>query len=497
MHTKNISLSINNMRKTYPGVVAVDDVSVDIFEGEVHALIGENGAGKSTLMKIITGGTYPDSGHFVIRGKEFTRITPHVSQEYGVQIVHQELNLVPSLSVTENIFLGHFVGNGILVNFKEMRYKAEKTLNSLGIENINPNALVENLTVAQMQVVEIAKAISRNVDILILDEPTSPLTEFEVEILFRIIKSLREKGVTIIYISHRMGEILRIADRVTVLRDGQKIVTKDIEASSREELIKLMVGRSLKETYPARDNKTGDKILEVKSLYGNGLRDINISLRKGEILGLAGLIGSGRTELVRLIYGADKVKRGLIYLGGKPTNISSPSKAVDLGIGFLPEDRKLHGVLLELSVKDNIILPSLKSISRFFVIDRKAEKRITDKQISDLKIKTPSSKQLVRNLSGGNQQKVVLSKWLSSSAKILIFDEPTKGIDVGAKQEIYSLMNELTKQGISIIMVSSEMDELIGMSDRIIVLREGRLAGELTSKNDFSQEKIMELASMR
>jgi ribose transport system ATP-binding protein len=348
-----------------------------------------------------------------------------------------------------------------------------------------------------MQLVEIAKAISRDVSILILDEPTSPLTELETEILFRIINTLKERGVTIVYISHRMGEIFRIADRVTVLRDGQVIETKDVKDTSRADLIKLMIGRPLKETYPARDNMAGDKILETKALYGNGLQEINFSLRKGEILGLAGLIGSGRTELVRLIYGADKVKSGTISIEGKTASISRPSQAVALGIGLLPEDRKLHGVLLELSVKDNIILPSLKSISKFMVINRKAEKEIINKQIGDLSIKTPSPKQLVRNLSGGNQQKVVLGKWMSSSAKILIFDEPTRGIDVGAKQEIYNLMNKLTKQGISIIMVSSEMEELIGMSDRIIVLREGRIAGELASKKDFSQERIMELASMK
>jgi ribose transport system ATP-binding protein len=497
MDPNRVSLSLKNIVKTYPGVAAVNDVSLDFKEGEVHALMGENGAGKSTLMKIITGGTSPDSGQFVIRGKAFTKITPHASQAHGVQIVHQELNIISALSVTENIFLGQFVGNGFMVDVKTMKRLVTQLLDSLGIEHISPDTLGEDLTVAQMQLVEIAKATSRNVDILVLDEPTSPLTDHETEILFRIIQSLKEKGVTIIYISHRMGEIFKIADRVTVLRDGRKIVTKDIKSTSRDELIKLMVGRALKEAFPAREHKIGETILETESLCGNGLRDINISLRKGEILGIAGLVGSGRTELIRLIYGADKVTSGTIRLNGEVQTIASPSRAVRLGIGLIPEDRKLQGVLLELSVKDNITLPSIKAISRFLVVNSRAEKALAGKQVADLKVKTPSLGQLVRNLSGGNQQKVALGKWMSSSAKILIFDEPTRGIDVGAKNEIYNLMNALTQQGISIIMVSSEMEELIGMSDRIVVLREGRLAGELSSVSAFSQERIMELASVK
>lgn len=497
MDENRISLSLKSIVKTYPGVLAVDDVSLDFKEGEIHALMGENGAGKSTLMKILTGGTSPDSGQFVIRGKEFTKITPHASQAHGVQIVHQELNIISALSVTENIFLGRFVGNGYVVDFKKMKQTVKEILVSLGIENIDPDTLGEDLTVAQMQLVEIAKATSRNVDILVLDEPTSPLTAHETEILFRIIQSLKEKGVTIIYISHRMGEIFRIADRVTVMRDGKKIATKDIKSTSRDELIKLMVGRALKETFPAREQRIGETILEAESLYGNGLRDISFSLRKGEILGIAGLIGSGRTELIRLIYGADKLTSGTIRLNGKVQTIASPSQAVRLGIGLIPEDRKLQGVLLELSVKDNITLPSIKAISRFLVVNSRADKTLAAKQISDLKIKTPSPGQLVRNLSGGNQQKVALGKWLSSSARILIFDEPTRGIDVGAKHEIYNLMNALTRQGISIIMVSSEMEELMGISDRILVLREGQLAGELASTSMFSQERIMELAAVK
>ncbi|MCI9479580.1 MAG: sugar ABC transporter ATP-binding protein [Lachnospiraceae bacterium] len=494
---EGISLSVQHITKTYPGVVALNDVTIDFKKGEVHALMGENGAGKSTLMKVISGGISPDSGKFVINGKEFTKITPSQSQAHGVQIVHQELNLVSALSVTENIFLGSFIGNKVTVDFPKMREKTCEYFQEYGITGINPDTAAEELTVAQMQLVEIIKAISRNVEILILDEPTSPLTAYETEILFGIIENLKKRNVTIIYISHRMSEIYRIADRITILRDGQKVETRNAADISRDELIKLMVGRELKETYPQRKAVPGEVVLEVKGLRGNGLKNISLKLYKGEILGLAGLVGAGRTELVRLIYGADKVEGGEIFLEGKKVRIKSPANAVDLGIGLLPEDRKLEGVILELSIKQNVILPSLKGISRMLYINRKKEKEIICSQINDLKIKTPSFEQLVRNLSGGNQQKVVVSKWLASSAKILIFDEPTRGIDVGAKQEIYTLMNKLTEQGISIIMVSSEMEELMGMSDRIIVLREGAVAGELSAGETITQEQIMEIASMK
>jgi len=485
-----ISLSVRHITKTYPGVVALNDVSIDFKRGEVHALMGENGAGKSTLMKVISGGTTPDSGEFSYAGKTFKKITPAQSQENRLQIVHQELNMIPTLSVTENLFLGSFVGNGVTVDFKQMHQKTQEYFDEYGIKGINPRTLVEELTVAQMQLVEIIKAVSRNVEVLILDEPTSPLTVHETEILFDIVGRLKEKNVTVIYISHRMNEIYRIADRVTILRDGEKVDTRDVADISRDELIKLMVGRDLHETYPERAAVPGEVILEAKDLCGNGMKNMNLTLRKGEILGLAGLVGAGRTEFVRLIYGADKLESGEIYLEGKKVKISSPAKAVDLGIGLLPEDRKLHGVLLELSIRQNIVLPSLKAISKFFVLNRGKEKNAIAGQVDALKIKTPSYDQLVRNLSGGNQQKVVVAKWLVSAAKVLIFDEPTRGIDVGAKQEIYNLMNELTAQGISIIMVSSEMEELLGMSDRIVVLREGQVAGELQS-GEFSQENVM------
>ena len=493
---KKVSLSVHNIVKTYPGVIALRDISVDFFQGEVHGLIGENGAGKSTLMKVISGVIQPDEGEFYIGDERFEKITPNQATEKGLRIIHQELNLIPTLSVTENIFMGRFLGNGVTVNLKEMRKKAVSLFEEMGVQ-IDPDSLVEDLTVAQMQLVEIAKAISQEVKILIMDEPTSPLTQNEVELLFRLIRRLKEKGVTIIYISHRLGEMFALTDRITVMRDGEKIVTEYTSDLDREKLIRLMVGRTLKETYPPRKQKPKEELLRVEHLYGNGLQDINFTLRKGEILGLAGLVGAGRTELVRLIFGADRIEEGKICLEQKELHITEPSQAVENGIALIPEDRKQQGILLELSVKENLDLPNLKEISKRTIVNRNREKRLVEDQIKKLRIKTPSENQLVKHLSGGNQQKVVIGKWLAGNSKILIFDEPTRGIDVGAKQEIYQLMNELTEAGISIIMVSSEMEELMGMSDRILVLREGKITGCLDrSQEEFTQERIMSFASM-
>lgn len=491
----NIALSVENITKTYPGVIALNHVSIDFRQGEVHALVGENGAGKSTLMKVISGAISPDEGTFVINGTSYHKITPAEASEKGIQIVHQEISLVPFLSVTENIFLGNFIGNGVTVNQKEMRRKVKELFAQLHITNVDPDAKVEDLTVAQMQLVEIVKAINRKASVLILDEPTSPLTIKETEILYHIIEILRKQQVTIIYISHRMGEIFDLSDRITILRDGKKISTCNTKDVTREELIRQMVGRELNETYPEGANKPGDTILELKEVYGNGLQNISMYARKGEILGLAGLVGAGRTELVRLIYGADKIEQGEVILNGKTVHINSPEKAVELGIGLLPEDRKLQGLILELSIRDNISLSSLKAISRWTVLNKKKEQEIVDENFKYLRIKAPSSRQLVKSLSGGNQQKVVISKWLAAKPQILIFDEPTRGIDVGAKHEIYLLMRKLVEQGICIIMVSSEMEELLGMADRVYIMREGKISGEIESRNDFSQENIMNFAS--
>lgn len=493
---KKISLSVHNITKTYPGVIALNDISAEFYEGEVHGLMGENGAGKSTLMKVISGVIEPDEGHFYIADEKFEKICPNRATEKGLRIIHQELNLIPTLSVTENIFIGRFLGNKITVKFSEMRNRAVKIFEEMGV-SISPDVLVEDLTVAQMQLVEIAKAISQEVRVLIMDEPTSPLTQTEVKLLFALIKRLKKKGVTIIYISHRLSEIFELTDRITVMRDGEKVVTAKTEDMDREALINLMVGRTLKETFPERNRRPQGEILRVENLCGNGLNDISFALKRGEILGLAGLVGAGRTELVRLIFGADKIISGKIFMEEKEIQIDNPAAAVENKIALIPEDRKSQGIILELSVKENLSLPNYRLISRRALIQKSSENKLVSSQVERMRIKTPSVSQLVKNLSGGNQQKVVVGKWLAGEAKILIFDEPTRGIDVGAKQEIYHLMNELTEQGISIIMVSSEMEELMGMSDRILVLREGKISGCLDRREgEFSQKGIMDFASM-
>lgn len=489
----NIILSLNKITKSYPGVLALDNVSMDFRQGEVHALLGENGAGKSTLIKVISGAIEPDSGTISIKGKTFSKITPHLSKAQGIEVIYQEFNLIPALSSAENIFLGEPLRKGVLADKKAMSQKAAELFKSFNID-INPDIPVRNLSTAYQQIVEIARAVSKNASILIMDEPSAPLTTSEVGILFDIIRKLREKGVTIIYISHRMEEVFEISDRVTVMRDGKYITTKFTQETERKELISLMVGRELTETYPARTKEPGPTVLEVKKLCGNGIKDISFSVRKGEILGLAGLVGSGRTELVRTVFGAEPAESGEILLEGKSVRIKSPKDAIKMGIGLIPEDRKRQGVFLELDVKTNISLAAIKDLCKFSLVDKRAENMLTSDYKEQLKIKTPGLKQKVKNLSGGNQQKVVLAKWLATKTKILIFDEPSRGIDVGAKQEIYNLMRGLTDNGMTIIMISSDMEELLGMSDRIIVLCEGKVAGEV-SKSEFSQNYILELAS--
>ncbi len=487
-------ISIRDITKTYQNVTALDSVSLDIKKGEVHALVGENGAGKSTLIKILSGYTQPDKGTFTVDGHSYEQITPRQAMDAGIGVIHQEQNLIADVSVAENVFLGDYQGNGVFINRGKMKKKTEEVFSQLGVQ-INPSELVGNLSTAQMQMVSIAKAIVQDVKVLILDEPTAPLTNHDAGILFQIIERLKARQVTILYISHRLEEIYELADRITVMRDGKIIETKQTEELPKQELIRLMVGRRLSETYPARNYRQGETVLKVESLSGNIIEDVSFTLHKGEILGIAGLVGSGRTELVRMLFGADKIRRGKIELNGNTVRITSPEKAVRLGMGFVPEDRKAQGVLMERSIKENMSLPLLRRISHFFFLDKKKEDGMILKYKEALNIKTPSLGQQVRNLSGGNQQKVVIGKWLASSSQILILDEPTQGIDVGAKYEIYQMMNRLTENGISIIMISSEMEEIIGMSDRIIVLHEGSAAGTLNDRKKFTQEKIMKLAS--
>jgi ribose transport system ATP-binding protein len=493
MMDEQIVLSLSNITKQYPGVLALDKVALDFVEGEVHALLGENGAGKSTLIKVVAGAIEPDGGVIQIAGQEFSKMTPYLARSLGVEVIYQEFNLVPSLSVAENIFLGDKTGRGILIDRKVMVQRARAVFRQFAID-IDPDALVRDLPSAQQQIVEIAKAVSKNVRILIMDEPTAPLTVSEVDSMFEIVRQLKARGVTILYISHRLEEIFRIADRVSVLRDGRYIATRATAATNRQELISLMVGRELKESYPARTVAPRAVALEVRHLSGAGDTDISFSVRKGEILGLSGLVGAGRTELARVIFGAEPAVGGEILLEGKPVQIHSPQDAINLGIGLIPEDRKHQGVFLDMDIKWNISFTQVRQLSRYAVVDGRRELTLAEKFRDLLRIKTPSLDQQVKNLSGGNQQKVVLAKSLAAQSKVLIFDEPTRGIDVGAKQEIYNLMCALADEGLAIIMISSDMEELLGMSDRVIVLCEGRIAGEVP-RAEFSQNLILDLAS--
>lgn len=493
MSEKSI-LSVRNLVKTYPGVIAVNNVSFDVAPGEVHALIGENGAGKSTLIKMLSGAITPDSGTIVIDGHEYTQMNPRLSKSLGLEVIYQEFMLVPSISVAENVYLGEKTNDGLFVNFKEREEKAAEIFKQLDV-HLDPTVKVRTLSPGMQQIVEIGKAVSRNVKILIMDEPTAPLTVHEVDTLFEVIRRLKEKGVTIIYISHRLEELFEVADRITVMRDGQYITTKNIDEVDRQELIKLMAGRELLETYPERKSKPGEEVLRVEHLTGNGDYDISFALHTGEILGFAGLVGAGRTELMRVLYGADPMESGDIYINGEKVDIKSCKDAIKYGIGYIPEDRKQQGVFLRLPIKNNIIINSIHKYCSGLFVDRKKEGEVTDHYVKEFSIKTPTTDQLVNNLSGGNQQKVVIAKVLAANSKIIIFDEPTRGIDVGAKQDIYNLMNELAAEGNALIMVSSDMQELLGMSDRIIVLSEGVKTGELT-REEFDQNRILDLASI-
>jgi ribose transport system ATP-binding protein len=484
-------LEIENISKSYGGIKALVDVSISCVKGEIHAIVGENGAGKSTLIKAVSGAVSFDSGVIKISGIPYQKLTPKQSKDLGIEVIYQEFNLVDSLSAAENIFLGEKIGR--FVDHRILEERALELFKRFDVK-IDPKRPVMYLSPAEKQIIEISKAIYKQARIIIMDEPTSPLTNKEADRLLNIVKELKQSGITIIYITHRLDEVYKICDRVTILRDGKKINTLNLSDTTKKTLIELMVGREVQNTERHETYVSDVEMLKVEHLYGNGLKDINFSLRKGEILGFFGLVGAGRTELMRMIFGADHKIKGNTYVKEQLVDIKSPEKAMSLGIGLIPEDRKEQGCFLEMSVKWNIVVTSLKSISKVLFVDTTKEQDISSQMIDSLRIKTYGSSQLVKNLSGGNQQKVAISKMLALKSDILIFDEPTRGIDVGARFEIYQLMIELVKQGKSIIMVSSDMEELIGMSDRVLVLCEKTLSGELM-KHEFSRSKILELAS--
>jgi ribose transport system ATP-binding protein len=489
-------LEMKNIHKAFPGVKALDNVQLNVRAGEVHILLGENGAGKSTLMKILAGVHQADKGTIHIEGKQVDIKSTKDAQKHGIGIIFQEFNLIPHLSVAENIFFGRvprFLSS--IVNRKKLFEDTTGILNELQLD-ISPKTLVKDLGVAEQQMVEIAKALSINSKILIMDEPTAALTEQEIDKLFERIHNLKKKGVGIIYISHRLEEFARIADRVTIMRDGRYITTVDFDKSSIDELIGLMVGRSLEDKFPKDTTiKKGREILKVENLSTKDkLKKVSFSLQAGEVLGISGLMGSGRTELARAIFGADPISEGQIYIDGEKVKINSPREAIERGISYLSEDRKKNGVALNLSIRENITMANLKAIASGGVINQKHEINTAEEFIKNLNIKTPSMEQKVKFLSGGNQQKVIIAKWLHTKTKIFIFDEPTRGIDVGAKIEVYQLINKLAREGNAVIMISSEMPEILGLSDRILVMNEGKCTAILDRK-EATQEKVMYYAT--
>lgn len=492
-------LQMKHITKRFPGVLALNDVQFSLRRGEVHALLGENGAGKSTLMKILSGVYQPDEGEIIFEDKPVSFSDPLSAQNVGITIIHQEFNLFPELTVEENIFIGREFckKNRWRLDEKQQRQATIEILQKLNLA-IKPDTLVADLTVAQQQMVEIAKAISVNARILIMDEPTAALTETEIESLFRVTRLLKEQGTGIVYISHRLEELALIADRATVMRDGQYISTVDYECVKISDLIAMMVGRDLGNIYPRREAlQQRIPVLEVNGLTRKGvLNDINFTLYRGEILGFAGLMGAGRTELARAIFGADSIDSGTLKLNGKETVIKDISDAIQQGISYLTEDRKKEGLALNLSVERNIMLGNYPEYSdRFGNVDSRRCQQTSEEQVKALRIKTPNLEQAALNLSGGNQQKIIIVRWVCKDTDILIFDEPTRGIDVGAKLEIYELMNRLVAKGKSIIMISSELPEVLGMCDRILVMRSGRITGELSAK-EATQEKIMQYATL-
>jgi len=489
----DIILSIENISKQFPGVQALDDVSFSIKRGTIHALLGENGAGKSTLIKIISGVYEKDQGAIKMNGEIFEIDNPREALDKGIAVVHQELNLAEPLSVAENIFLGKLYEKGGFTDWKRVHREAAELLHSLGVD-IDTSSIVRSLTVSQQQVVEICKAMTYDAKIYILDEPTAALTSHEIQNLFRIMKKIQDDGATILYISHRLEEVFEICDELTVLKDGQYIGTRNVADSSKDELIRMMIGRDLSEEFPKVEVPIGETVVEVDNfVWGKTKAEAKFYLRRGEILGFAGLIGSGRTELMRAMLGIDHAQGGEIKLYGNSVKYRKFSDAIKDGFGLIPEDRKRQGLVLGMPVKNNISLAAMQHVSKNGFISNKKESQVAQKYIDKLRINVPTDESQVRNLSGGNQQKVVISKWLLVNSEIIIVDEPTRGIDVGAKVEIFKILNSFVAEGKSVIMISSVLPELIGMCDRIYVMNEGQIKGML-NREDFSSEKILNIA---
>ena len=496
----DVAVLMEGIDKSFPGVHALDQAKFELRAGEVHALVGENGAGKSTLMKILSGIYDRDAGRIVYQGKEVEIRSPRAAQHLGISMIHQELNLMPHLTLAQNVFIGREPRQGVrfMLDAKAINAQTQALFDTMHLR-LDPRTKASDITVARQQMVEIAKALSFNSQVLIMDEPTAALTESEIEELFNIIRQLRNKGVGIVYISHRLEELKQISDRITVMRDGRYVDSVDAKEVAIDRIISMMVGRTIYEAAPELpEHPSEDIVLEVKNLNrGTVIRDVNFKLKKGEILGFAGLMGAGRTEVARAVFGADPIDSGEIRINGKVAHVKSPGDAVGRGIGYLSEDRKRYGLASGMDVESNIVLASFrKFLGTLGVVNSKKTREAGQEYVNALSIKTPGLQQKVKNLSGGNQQKVVIGKWLTADTAILIFDEPTRGIDVGAKSEIYPLLNELAQQGKSIIMISSELPEILRMSHRIIVMCEGQLTGELTAA-EADQEKIMTLATQR
>jgi ABC-type sugar transport system ATPase subunit len=496
MSVNNAFLRMEGISKVFPGVQALKDVTFEIAQGEIHALVGENGAGKSTLMKILTGALDRDEGQITLRGQPVEIDTPADAQALGISMIHQELSLIPYLTVGQNTYLGREPQTRLpgFIDWPVLYRHAQQLLDRLNVE-VDARAEVQGLSIAQQQMVEVAKALSLNADLIAMDEPTSALTERETEVLFDVMRSLKTQGVSLIFISHRLEEVFQIADRVTVLRDGQFIGTVPIDELDEERVVRMMVGRELGEMYPKTEGQRQEVVLEAANLHdGRELHGVDLKLCRGEIVGVAGLVGAGRTALAETLFGIRPATAGEVWVEGRPVKLNSPGEAIRAGMGLVPEDRKLQGLFMNMAVRENVVLSAMDKVTAWGFVSFARADRLVGEFVRKLDIRTPSLRQRVRNLSGGNQQKVIIARWLTLKPRVLILDEPTRGIDVGAKAEIHALMNQLAQEGVGVLMISSELPEVLGVSDRILVMREGCIAGEF-ARDQATQDDIMRAAT--